>query len=159
MRPYSLDLRQRIVDAYRNGKGSVRKLAERFDVAVSTVQSYRNLLRATGHVQPRPHGGGVDPSINEAGLQTVRALLEEKNDRTLAELITLYQQRHAVRVSRSTMHRAVEKLMLTRKKKLFAPASKTGRTSSRRELTLPNRFSISLRTGASLSTNSAPIWE
>jgi transposase len=119
MRPYSLDLRQRIVDAYRNNEGSVRDLAERFQVAPTTVQNYRNLLRATGTVVPRPHGGGVAPTIDESGLQTVRVLLEEKNDRTLAELLDEYEQRHSVRVSRSTMDRAVRRLKFTRKKKTF----------------------------------------
>jgi transposase len=125
MRPYSLDLRQRIVDAYRNHEGSVRDLAERFQVAPTTVQNYLNLLRSTGAVAPRPHGGGVAPTIDEAGLQTVRVLLEEKNDRTLAELLDEYERRHSIRVSRSTMDRAVQRVRFTRKKRPFAPASRT----------------------------------
>ncbi|XXX82616.1 IS630 family transposase [Sorangium sp. So ce134] len=117
MRPYSLDLRQRIVDAYRRGEGSVRGLAERFDVAANTVENYLRLLRTTGSVRPRPHGGGVPPVIGPEGLQTVRALLEEQNDRTLEELSELYAARHGQQVSRTTMSLALRRLGWSRKKK------------------------------------------
>jgi transposase-like protein len=36
---YSLDLRRKIVDAYDRGEGSVRDLAERFDVAPNTCRT------------------------------------------------------------------------------------------------------------------------
>ena len=59
MGPYSLDLRKRIVDAYRNCEGSVRELAERFAVSPTTVQNYLNLARTTSDLSPCPHGGGM----------------------------------------------------------------------------------------------------
>ena len=55
---YTIELRRRIVRAYAQGQGSVRELAKRFAVAPNTVQNYRNLLRDTGSLAPRPHGGG-----------------------------------------------------------------------------------------------------
>jgi transposase len=130
MRPYSLDLRQRIVDAYHRGENSVRGLAERFEVSPTTVQNYLNLERSTGDIAPLPHGGGVVPRIDEAGLQTVRALVEEKNDRTLDELIEQYGRLHSVQVSRTTMFRAVQRAGLTRKKKRSVPASRIGPSSA-----------------------------
>lgn len=116
MGPYSLDLRQRIVDAYANGEGSIRELAERFAVAPNTVQSYLTQVRATGSVVPLPHSGGVAPKIDQAGLELVRELVAEKNDRTLAELAEQFEQRHQVCVSVPTMHRALQRLRITRKK-------------------------------------------
>ena len=125
MRPYSLDLRQRIVDAYENGEGSVRDLAKRFAVAPNTVYEYVTRKRATGSVAPSPHGGGVSRKIDQVGLQHVRALLEEKNDRTLDELGNELAERYSLTVSRSTLARAVKELGLTRKKRPFMPASRT----------------------------------
>lgn len=116
MGPYSLDLRQRIVDAYNNGEGSIRELAERFSVAPNTVQNYLTQVRATGSLAPLPHGGGVGPKIDQAGLEEVRKLVAEKNDRTLAELAQEFEQRQQVPVSIPTMHRALQRLAITRKK-------------------------------------------
>ncbi|WP_437294639.1 IS630 transposase-related protein [Sorangium sp. So ce426] len=116
MSPYSLDLRRRIVDAYVNGEGSIREIAERFSVAPNTVQNYLTQVRATGSLAPLPHGGGVGPKIDRAGLDEVRKLVEEKNDRTLAELAEQFEQRQEVRVSIPTMHRALQRLGITRKK-------------------------------------------
>lgn len=128
MRPYSLDLRQRIVDAYEKGEGSIRQLAKRFEVAPNTVYDYLTRMRATGSAAPCPHGGGVTPKIDQAGLQHVRALVEEKNDRTLAELGKELAERYSLTVSRSTLARAVKGLGMTRKKRLFMRASRTAPT-------------------------------
>src|SRR5262249_14902738 len=132
MGPYSVDLRQRIVDAYRNGEGSMREIAERFAVVLSTVQDYLNLEQTSGSVAPRPHGGGRVSRIDEAGSQQLRALVDEKNDRTLDELIELLERRTGARLSRPTMCRALQRLGLTRKKRRYVQANRTGPTSKSR---------------------------
>ncbi len=40
MKPYSLDLRQRVVEAYENKEGSLRRIARRFKVGPNTVQAW-----------------------------------------------------------------------------------------------------------------------
>ena len=131
MGPYSVDLRQRIVDAYRNREGSVRELAERFAVAPNTVQNYLTLARAEGNLVPRPHGGGMPRKIDEAGERALCALLEEKSHATLAELIERMEKRRHVHVSVATMARTLERMEITRKKGRWVPASKTARTFDR----------------------------
>ena len=116
MKPYSRDLRQRIVEAYEAFEGSVRELAQRFRVDPKTVQNYLNLKRETGSVAPRPHGGGPQPKLDEAGVQQVRTVVEEKNDRTHAEIAKELETRIQVKVSRATVWRALERLGITRKK-------------------------------------------
>jgi transposase len=147
MDPYSIDLRQRIVDAYRKGEGSVRELATRFAVAPNTVQNYLNLERRTGSVMPRPHAGGTAPKLDQEGVQHVRTLLEEKNDRTLDELRHQVAARHQVVVSRSTMWRTVARAGMTRKKRRYVPASRTGRTCSGNARSSSNKRSKQTRTG------------
>lgn len=132
MGPYSIDLRQRIVDAYRNGEGSMREIAERFAVVLSTVQNYLSLERATGSVAPRPHGGGRTSKIDGARSQELRAMVDEKNDRTLDELVEQLEQRTRTRVSRPTMCRALKRLGLTRKKRRYVQANRTGPMSKSR---------------------------
>jgi transposase len=128
MKPYSTDLRQRIVDAYKKAEGSVRELAERFVVTPKTVQNYLNLERETGSVVPRPHGGGPVPKLDDAGVQEVRVVVDEKNDRTLDEVAKELDARLKVHVGRTTVWRALDRLGLTRKKRRSARASRIGPT-------------------------------
>ena len=116
MKPYSTDLRKRVVDAYEALEGSERELAQRFKIDLKTVQNYLNLKRETGSVAPRPHGGGPQPKLDEAGIQQVRTLVAEKNDRTHAEIAKELETRIQVKVSRATVWRALERLGITRKK-------------------------------------------
>ncbi len=53
MQPYSLDLRQRIVDTYAEGNTSQRQLAQRFRVAHSFVQKILKQYRETGSLEPK----------------------------------------------------------------------------------------------------------
>jgi transposase len=133
MRAYGTELRRRIVEAHNNGEGSVRDLAERFAVAPNTVQNYLNLQRATGSLEPRPHGGGLPSKIDDQGLQQVRALVEETPDATVDELADDFSRRHHIAVGRSTMDRALHRLNMTRKKKFFMRPSETRRGASRRD--------------------------
>ena len=139
MEAYSIDLRQRIVDAYKKAEGTAQELAKRFMVTRKTVYNYLTLERETGSVAPRPHGGGPEPKLDDAGVQEVRAVLNEKNDRTLAEVADELDARLKVHVSRSTVQRVMDRLGLSRKKKRSARASRSGpmfnksvRSSSRR---------------------------
>jgi len=146
MRGYSLDLRQRIADAYRSDEGSVRELAKRFKVAPNTVENYLRLERETGSVAPRPHGGGPKPKLDDEGVQQVRTLLEEKNDRTLDELTEQLAVRQKVQVSRSTVWRAVARVGMTRKKRRYVPASRIDLTCSASARTSSSRRSTRTRT-------------
>jgi transposase len=116
MRAYSLDLRQRIVDAYARSEGSMRELAERFAVALNTVQSYVLLARTKGTPAPRAHGGGPVPKMDGAALIELSALIEEKNDQTLAQLAEQLVARGHQHVSLSTVDRRLRQLGITRKK-------------------------------------------
>jgi transposase len=117
MRPYALELRARIVQAYDNQEGSVRELAERFAVVPNTVQNYLNLRRKTGSLEPRRSGGGGgEPLINEQGLEDVRRLANERPDATETELAVAFEARRHITVSRATMGRARRRLGFTRKK-------------------------------------------
>ena len=55
-RPYSLDLRERVVSALESGE-TCRAVAARFGVAVSSVVKWSQRYRATGSVAPGQTGG------------------------------------------------------------------------------------------------------
>ena len=116
MKAYSIDLRQKIVEAYNNQEGSQRQLAKRFRVSLSFVQSLLQRYRQVGTVEPKAHGGGNPAKLSPEQLEVVEQLVAEDNDATLKELCLLLQQRRQVKVSRATMGRIVLSLKLTRKK-------------------------------------------
>jgi len=55
-RPYSLDLRERVVGAVAAGE-SCRSVAKRFDVSVASVVKWSQRFRATGSAAAKPMGG------------------------------------------------------------------------------------------------------
>jgi len=117
MKPYSCDLRQKVMNAHNNKEGSQRQLAKRFSVSLSFVQSLLRQYRSNGTVEAKPHGGGQKPKLNNEQLTLVELLVESDNDATLVELCERLEQKTQVKISRSTMGRVTQKLNLTRKKK------------------------------------------
>src|SRR5947199_144686 len=65
MQPLSNDLRKRILEAVDNNEGSRRKLAVRFKVNTATITKLLRLRRETGSIEPRPHAGGVTPTLDD----------------------------------------------------------------------------------------------
>jgi transposase len=113
MQPLSNDLRRRILDAVDNREGSRRKLAVRFKVNTSTITKLLRLRRETGSLAPRPHGGGVEPTLGHDALERLGELVEEAPGATLEAL----KQGMGVSGSRMIICRALQKLGLPRKKK------------------------------------------
>jgi transposase len=130
MKPYSLDLRQKILRAYDQRFGSQRALAALFGVSQAFVEKLLHRRRTTGQIAARPHAGGRQPRCDTAALAVVRQLVLEQPDATLAELCSRLQQRQGLRVSVATMCRLLQRLDLPRKKSRFMPPSVRPRGSS-----------------------------
>ena len=125
MKAYSVDLRQKIIDAYNQQEGSQRQLAKRFRVSLSFIENLLKRYRMDGTVEPRAHGGGQLAKLSLEQEAVLATLVEEDNDAILVELCDQLEQRVGVRISRATMGRYVQKLKFTRKKKLCMQQSET----------------------------------
>jgi transposase len=115
-KPYSSDLRTKIVDAYQRGEGTQRGLAERFGVSGTFVVDLLRRYRQTGSVAPKPRGGGQQPRLDANQLEVVTALVKKDPDATLDEMIERVAEHTGVRVSNPTMSRVLTRLGLPRKK-------------------------------------------
>jgi len=114
MRPYSQDLRQRIVDTVQRGEGTIRQIAERFLVSVAFVTRLLQLHRSSGSVEPRPHGGGNPAVLTPEHLERLREFIRKRPDATLQECAAHL----GTSCSLATISRALSKLGLPRKKKV-----------------------------------------
>jgi transposase len=121
MKAYSIDLRERVVQAV--GKGMTKSRAARtFSVSLATVKNYVRQVQTTGSLAPRPIPGRPRdiPPAQDAALV---AQLRSAQDATLDELRAAWETVSGVRVSAATMSRAIKRVRWTRKKRLWVPAS------------------------------------
>ena len=125
-RPYSLDLRQRIVRAVEAG-ASRRATAAQFDVSPSCVFKLVQRWRQKGTLAPDPVGGGRRAKLADHA-ELVHALLAATPDSTIAELKTRLAAA-GIAVSPSAISRFLKACGLTRKKRPRTPPSRTVRTS------------------------------
>lgn len=108
-------------------RGMPRKEVVRtFGVSIATIGRYLRRRREDLDLAPRPSTGR--PPTILANLQQRRALwkqLEEDNTATLERHCEIWEERHGVRVSISSMSRAIRKLGWSRKKDRWVPPSET----------------------------------
>ena len=83
-KPYSLDLRERVVSRVARGE-TVRAVAADFDVSVSAVVKWSQRFRATGSAAPAQFGGWRRP-ILEPHLDFIRSRLAEQPELPLRRL-------------------------------------------------------------------------
>lgn len=145
---YSSDFRLKMIEAYQNKEGSQAVIAERFGVDLRTFERLWALFKKTGSVEPRPHGGGNSSRIEGDALQVVKVLVQKRPDATLEALCMLFdditkdfpsQQKYKVPTRTGVMHRALQKLGFTLKKKAERQwREKSQKSKRRKESTKPS---------------------
>lgn len=158
MKPYALDLRQKILRAYDQRLGSQRALSALFGVSQSFVEKRLRRRRTSGEIAPRPHAGGRRAICHEAALAGVRRRVHAHPDATLAELCEQLEAQRGLRVSVPTMGRIVLDLKRPRKKSRSTPMSARPTASSRRARPLRQRSRPSTPHASSASMHQASTW-
>jgi transposase len=82
MAAYSIDLRHKLVQAYKRQLGSQRALADLFGVSLSCVEKLLRRHRTTGSLAPKPHAGGQRPVLEAAATCLVQPLGSHNADLT-----------------------------------------------------------------------------
>jgi putative transposase len=126
-RPYSLDLRERVVRAVEVDGLSCREAAARFDVAARTVVNWARRLRETGDLAPGQMGGHKPPTIRD---DHKTWLVERCRSRafTLRGLVVELSERGVI-VDYRSVWEFVRAERLTYKKRRWWPASEVAPTS------------------------------
>lgn len=110
---YSLDLRQRVVQAVHSGQ-SRREVVQTFSISQTTLKRWL-ALDARGELAPKPELG-TRPRIGPDLEPLLRAQVEAHPDAILDEHVELWAQSQGQRLSRATIARALIRLGYTRKK-------------------------------------------
>jgi transposase len=121
-----------VVQAYEDGAGTFKEVAERFSVGEASVNRWVSLKRRTGSLKPAALGGQRRPGkFTDEGLQFLRDTLDALPGSTLQELCEAYDEEFGIRVHVSTMHEWVRKrLGMTRKRGSASRRNEIGKTSS-----------------------------
>ena len=115
-KPYSGDLRRRVVTAALDAGQPAGAVARRFAVGRSTVYRWVEAARGQGRLEAKPMHGGPEPAIRGEGEAALRRLVAADSHLTLAEYRDRLAEQAGVRVHPWTLGRALKRLGLTRKK-------------------------------------------
>ena len=111
-RPYSSDLRERVVEAVNEG-ATRHEAAERFGISVSSAVRWHQAWRNEGRYAAKPYGGSRSPLEDHA--EEIVTLIEEQRDRTLDEIVAAMHKRK-IPGSRTALFRFLERHGITLKK-------------------------------------------
>src|SRR5207342_1777188 len=101
--------------AYHHDEGSIRPLAQRFNVRARFVGELVIRFHRTGSCAPQPHGGGNPPGIARSTYESLVAWGQEYPDATRKELGRLLEARGHLTARTSRMPRTLAKRQLPRK--------------------------------------------
>ena len=118
-RPYSLDLRTRVVAAVEGG-ASCRAVAERFGVSVSSVVKWSQRKRATGSPAADRMGGYRSP-ILEPERDFILSRLAQEPELSVRTLLSELAEHRGKQVCRDTLWRFLRREGLSFKKNRIRP--------------------------------------
>ena len=118
-KPYSLDLRHRVV-RYVAAGNSCRSAARVFGVSAATAVRYASDHRERGEVAAKPQGrpaGRFGKLAPHAGF--LIEIVQAEPDITLQELAGALEDTHGVSVQLSSIHRALQRAGFSYKKRTY----------------------------------------
>lgn len=120
--------REKIVQAYKNGLGSVRELAKIFNITARVIYNYLKLDREQGDLTPKTQPGR--PAIlTKENLSIIKKIVTGNPDGTLEDYRQEFYNKTQLKVTIGTIHNACKELNLRRKKRVFSRQNKPERTS------------------------------
>jgi transposase len=116
-RPYSDDLRARVLAACEAREGTFLEIAERFRIAEATLHNWRRAQKDEQRITAKAHAGGPAAKLDADDHAWLRTQVEAHNDLTLEEYALRLRQERGKEVSISTLSRVLIGLKLPRKKR------------------------------------------
>src|ERR1039458_361888 len=121
-RPYSDDLRRKLLEAYDHGKGSLVELAERFGVSLGWAWKISSARKRTGRIERSSYRPGPKRRTDE---QVMGGLLRDHGDATLVELQAELKKKSGLRFSTQHLWRVLKRMGFRLKKSHSTPKNVT----------------------------------
>ncbi len=121
-RPYSDDLRRKLLEAHDLGKGTLAELADRFGVSLSWAWKVSSARKRTGLAERKRYQPGPKVRVDR---EAVRRLLEAQPDLYLRELQAELKASTGIQVSTPHLWKIVGQLGFRLKKSRSTPRSAT----------------------------------
>jgi transposase len=123
-RPYSDDLRSKLLEAYAAGRGGLQELASQFGVSYGYAKKIRGQQLESGRLE-RPHQLRHGPTglLSAELKQHLRTAVRRQPDVTLAELKQQLWEAHRVPISQSRLWYWLRGLGLRHKKNAARPGA------------------------------------
>lgn len=128
MKTLSLDLRERIVEAYDEQKGTREEVAKRFRVSLGMVKKLLQQRRKTKDLGPRHRYSGRKAKVLPEYRDKLKKLVADEPDLTLVQI----KSKLAMVCTIQAVHYALIALGLTYKKRHSTPPNKAVQTSPKR---------------------------
>ena len=145
-RPYSDDLRRKILETYAQGEVTLEQLAKRFRVSYGYVKKLRRQQLRHQKMERVRHQPGRKPKLTEAIRERLRGWLKQQPDLTLAELQERLLEHSQLRVSQPSLWVVLRcKMGLRLKKSRSTPKNRRAKrfsSSARRISKKPGRSKI-----------------
>jgi transposase len=126
-KPYSQDLRDRVIDAVEKDGMSCRSVAQLYKISPSTAIKWMDLYHRTGRRTPS-RVRGHRPSALMPHLEFLKAARAEKFDTTLEALCRRLLSERGVKADTSMLSRFFRRIGVTLKKRPSSPASRIAQT-------------------------------
>jgi transposase len=124
MKPYSEDLRTRIIRAVQEGGISKSETARLFGVSLSSVKRYARIASRGESLKPQK-GGGRPPKTGETTKKLLKEDVKERPASTVSERRRFLEHTTGKALSDSTVLRLLKKMGFSRKNGLWERWSET----------------------------------
>lgn len=114
-KPYSLDLRERVMSAIEGGM-STHQAAARFCIGIATAGSWARRKRSRGDVRPSKQGKPKG-SVLDAHADFILGVLKATPDTTLDEMVERLTTERGITVVRTAVWKFLDRRDMTHKKR------------------------------------------
>lgn len=111
------EIRERVIAAREQEGLTIDEVAARFMVGTATVKRWERRKKTTGSLSPSAMGGARRTWFGPDEREALVALVRSMPDSTIEEYRVAYNEKFGAEVSDSSMHRALQRFELTRKKR------------------------------------------
>lgn len=117
---YSMDLREKIIDAWKRKVGTVVEIADLFGVSRRTVYNYIQRSRDSDDLSPLPNPGPPSRITTDCQDYITSLVLNNPSIR-LIDLVKHVEDKFGIHMSEGWMCKNLKRIGFTRKKKTYVP--------------------------------------